>query len=195
MTHPLADGSDVTGPDGYPAPQPGPAGFGHPARQARPSGVTAIVAAVLGLLGALASGFIPIRYFIRLSSGLSLSNLPGFALVELVLYLLAALFLLIGALTTFFRSVIGAVLLILGSLLAIAAVALEPVAFRVPYRIHLDILLRFATFDGVLRLAMIVFGLLALLLAALPPTWKYLRRPAPAQPYRPRNQIPRQGGR
>lgn len=185
----------MTGPYGYPAQQPGPAGFGYPAQQARPSGATAIIAAALGLLGALASGFIPIRYFIGLPSGFSLSNLPAFALVELVLYLLAALFLLIGALTTFFRSVIGAVLLILGSLLAIVAVVLEPIAFRVPYRIHLDILLRFATFDGVLRLAMIVFGLLALLLAILPPTWKYLRRrPAPAQPYQPQNQFPQQGG-
>ncbi|UMP06033.1 hypothetical protein [Amycolatopsis sp. EV170708-02-1] len=185
----------MTGPYGYPAQQPGPPGFGYPAPQAKPSGATAIIAAVLGLVGALASGFIPIRYFIELPSGFSLSNLPGFALVELVLYLVAALFLLMGALTTFFRSLIGAILLILGSLLAILAVVLEPIAFRVPYRIHLDILLRFATFDGVLRLAMVVFGLVALLLAVLPPTFRYLRwRPAPVQPYRPQNQVPRQGG-
>ncbi|WP_410648531.1 hypothetical protein [Amycolatopsis sp. cmx-4-54] len=185
----------MTGPYGYPAQQPGPPAFGYPAPQDRPSGATAIIAAVLGLVGALASGFIPIRYFIGLPSGFSLSNLPGFALVELVLYLLAALLLLMGALTTFFRSLIGAILLILGSLLAILAVVLEPIAFRVPYRIHLDILFRFSTFDGVLRLAMVMFGLLVLLLAVLPQTFRYLRRrPAPTQPYRPQNQSTRQGG-
>ncbi|WP_414939863.1 hypothetical protein [Amycolatopsis sp. cmx-11-51] len=184
----------MTGPYGYPS-QPGPAGFGYPAPQTRPTGATAIIAALSGLVAAGAAGYIPVYFFLRLPSGFSLGDLPGLVLTVLGLYLLAALLLLIGALSAFFRSVAGAVLLVLGSLMVITAVLMEPLAFNGTYSQYFRLQFEFKTFVAIARVVMFAVVPLTLIFAIIPPTLKYLRwRPSPAQPYRPRNQVPRQGG-
>lgn len=185
----------MTGPYGYPAQRPGPAGYGPPAMKPRPSGATAILAALLGLVGAIAAGYVPIYFFIALPSGFSIGDLPGLVLAVLGLYLFAALLLLIGALSTFFRSVAGAVLLVLGSLLVIAAILVEPLAFNAPYRLYFRIQFEFETFVALVRV--ITFGLVpfTLIFAIIPPTLKYLRwKPSPVQPYSQQHPYPQQGG-
>jgi hypothetical protein len=163
--------------------------------QARPTGATAIMAALFGLIGAIAAGYIPIYFFIALPSGFSIGDLPGLVLTTLGLYLVAALFLLIGALATFFRSVAGAGLLVLGSLLVIAAILVEPLAFHAPYGLYFRIQFEFETFVAIVRVIMFAFVPFTLIFAILPPTLKYLRyRPAAAQPYLPQNPYPQQGG-
>lgn len=185
----------MTGPYGYPAQQPGPGDFGYPAQQARPTGATAIIAALFGLAAAGCAGYIPIYFFLRLPSGFSIGNLPGLVLTMLGLYLLAALLLLIGALSAFFRSVAGAVLLALGSLMVIAAVLVEPLAFNGTYDVYFRLQFEFKTFIAVVRVVMFAFAPFTLIFAIIPPTLKYLRwRPSPTQPYRPRNQFPQQPG-
>ncbi|WP_181770303.1 hypothetical protein [Amycolatopsis pittospori] len=185
----------MTGPYGYPAQQPGPAGFGYPPQQARPNGATAVIAALLGLVAAGASGFIPVYFFLRLPSGVSIGNLPGFVLTALGLYLLGALILLIGALSAFFRSVAGAVLLVLGASMVIAAALAEPLAFNGNYGIYFRAQFEFETFLAVVRVVMFAVVPFTLIFAIIPPTLKYLRwKPAAAQPFRPQNQYPQQGG-
>lgn len=185
----------MTGPYGYPAQQPGPAGYGHPPMQARPTGATAVIAALFGLVGAIAAGYIPIYFFIALPSGFSIGNLPGLVLTTLGLYLVAALFLLIGALATLFRSVAGAVLLVLGSLLAIAAVVVEPLAFNAPYGLYFRIQFELETFVALVRVSMFAFVPFTLIFAIIPPTLKYLRfRPAATAPYLSQNPYSQQGG-
>jgi hypothetical protein len=185
----------VTGPYGYPAQQPGPAGFGYPAPQARPTGATAIIAALLGLVAAGAAGYLPIYFFLKLPSGFSIGNLPGLVLTALGLYLLAALLLLVGALSAFFRSVAGAVLLILGSLMVIAAVVMEPLAFNGSYGLYFRTQFEFGTFVAIVRVVIFAVVPVTLIFAIIPPTLKYLRwRPSPVQPYRPQNQVPQQRG-
>ncbi|MFK0245719.1 hypothetical protein ACIQUM_13535 [Amycolatopsis azurea] len=180
----------MTGPYGYPA-QPGPPGFGYPAPQTRPSGATAVIAALLGLIAAVAAGYLPIYFFLELPSGFSIGDLPGLVLTALGLYLLAALFLLVGALSAFFRSFAGAVLLMLGSLMVIAAVLTEPLAFNGSYGLYFRVQFEFETFVAIVRVVMFAVAPFTLLFAIIPPTLRYLRwRPAPAQPYRPQNQLP-----
>lgn len=153
------------------------------------------MAALFGLIGAIAAGYIPIYFFIALPSGFSIGDLPGLVLTTMGLYLVAALFLLVGALATFFRSVAGAVMLVLGSLLVIAAIVVEPLAFNAPYGLYFRILFDFETFVAMVRVIMFAFVPFTLIFAILPPTLKYLRyRPAAAQPYLPPNPYPQQGG-
>ncbi|WP_410660883.1 hypothetical protein [Amycolatopsis sp. lyj-112] len=185
----------MTGPYGYPAHQPGPAGYGPPAMTPRPNGATAFLAALLGLVGAITAGYIPIYFFIALPSGFSIGDLPGLVLTVLGLYLFAALLLLIGALSAFFRSVAGAVLLILGSLLVIAAVLVEPLAFNAPYGLYFRFQFDFDTFVALVRVVMFAVVPLTLIFAIIPPTLKYLRwKPSPVQPSSQQHPYPRQGG-
>ncbi|MEV6909849.1 hypothetical protein [Amycolatopsis sp. NPDC051071] len=185
----------MTGPYGYRAQQPEPAGFGYPAPQTRPSGATAVIAALSGLAAAGAAGFIPIYFFLELPSGFSIGDLPGLVLTALGLYLFAALLLLIGALSAFFRSVAGAVLLALGSLLVIAAILVEPQAFNGNYGMYFRAQFDFETFVAVVRVVMFAVVPFTLLFAIIPPTLKYLRwRPSAAQPFHRQNPYPPQGG-
>ncbi|WP_101610534.1 hypothetical protein [Amycolatopsis sp. BJA-103] len=184
----------MTGPYGYPA-QPGPANFGYHAPQIRPSAVTAIIAALLGLVAAGTAGYLPVYFFLELPSGFSIGDLPGLVLTALGLYLLAALLLLVGSLSAFFRSVAGAILLVLGSLMVITAVLMEPLAFNGAYGLYFRMQFEFETFVALVRVVMFAVVPFTLIFAIIPPTLKYLRwRPSPAQPYRPQNEAPRQSG-
>ena len=185
----------MTGPYGYPAQQPqqpqqpgpgygGPGyGYGPPQQQApRPSGATAIIAAVLGLGLTGLIGYVPIHTFIVIPSGYSLGDLPSGVLTMLVLYLATALLLLIGALATFFRSFAGGILLLVGALLTVGAILIEPLLIlRGQYSTYFKYLFGFENFGSIAGASALVLAPLLFLLAVIPPTFKYLRyqRPAP----------------
>jgi hypothetical protein len=199
----------VTGPYGYPAQQPhqprepgsgyGAPGYGY-GQQApqgqRPSGFTAILAAFFGLGLTGLAGYVPIHSFISIPSGYSLGDLTSGALTVLGVYLMAALLLLIGALATFFRSFGGGILLLIGTLLALAAFFLEPLLnLHGQYVPYFKYFLAFGSTDAILGAALVALSVLLLLLMMIPATFRYLRyrRPAPqgyvrqAQPYPPRS--------
>lgn len=156
---------------------PAPYGWAAPAPR-KPRGATAILAAIAALAVGGMVGALPVQHFI--TSGVDTA--PTRLLVVLGLYLGGALLLVWGALMTFFRSVAGAILLMLGAIVAIAAVVLEPALlypgmfaefFKAVFQ--LDPELAFA------RIAGVVGGPLVFLLAVLPSTFRYLR-------YRPSEQ-------
>ncbi|RZQ63530.1 hypothetical protein [Amycolatopsis suaedae] len=185
----------MTNPYGYQAQQPPPPGYGYgypAAQQSRPGGGTAITAAIFGLFAAIASAYIPIRAFIVLPSGAGIGDLPGEVLTVLALYLGAALLLLIGALVTFFRAVFGAILLILGSVLTLTSIMLEPALFPMSrFDRYFEAIFTFDSEPAIWHFAALVLGVLTLLFAILPPTFKYLTyKPRPTQPY---GQPPMQG--
>ncbi|WAL66666.1 hypothetical protein ORV05_02280 [Amycolatopsis cynarae] len=174
----------MTNPYGYPMPPDG-----APVPQRRPSGVSAILAGLLGLALCGTLGYLPVKEFIAFG----IADLPEKANIVLGLYLGASLLLLIGALLTFFRVLAGAVLLMLGALVSIAAVLTEAMLlapdqlaefFRYVFRFQMD--------DAFVRVAGIAGGPLVFVLAALPPTFRYLRYAAVQSPY-PSAGYPRQG--
>ncbi|WP_370944593.1 hypothetical protein AB5J62_36535 [Amycolatopsis sp. cg5] len=158
----------MTGPYGY-AQQQGP-----PASPRRPSGATAVLAGLLGLLVAGVVAYVPIQVFISLPSGFSIGDLPTRALIYLAVALVAALSLLLGSLMAFFRAFAGAILLILGSLLAITAILLEA-SLHIGFGRYFEAVFSFGDIDEIVRAAAVIGAPIVLLLAVLPPTVKYLR--------------------
>ncbi|MEC3981886.1 hypothetical protein [Amycolatopsis sp. H20-H5] len=138
--------------------------------------MTAVLAALLGFVVALAAGHVPVNLFIDIPSGFSLGDLPASNLVDLAIFLGAALFLLIGAVATLFRSLVGAILLVLGSLLAIAGILIEStVAYGLPFGSYFETVFAVKTFAAVDRAIVVVAAPLVLVLAALPVTFRHLR--------------------
>jgi hypothetical protein len=165
-------------------------------QERRPSGVTAVLAAIFGLVLAGLTGYVPIHNFISISSGYSIGDLPGEFLVLLGVYLVTALLLLIGALATFFRSFAGGILLLIGSLLAIAVILIEPlIVLDGKYDVYFKYLFGFQDLGAIIGVASLVVGPVLFLLAVVPPTFTYLRyrQPIPQaygaqmQAYPPRN--------
>lgn len=142
----------------------------------RPSGTTAILAGVLGLVLACLLGYLPLKFFVDYG----FAGMDGKVRVVLGVYSLAALVLLAGALTTFFRAVTGAILLLLGGLLAVAAVVCEPVLLYPGYfEDFFAAMFRFTPDDAFVRVGAAVGGPIVFVLAVLPWTFRYLRhRPA-----------------
>jgi hypothetical protein len=157
-------------------------GYGQQAPQGRrPSGFTAILAAVFGLALTGLTGYIPIHNFIGIPSGYSLGDLPGGVLTVLGIYLVAALLLLIGALATFFRSFAGGILLLIGAVLTIAAFFIEPLlTLHGQYAIYFKYFLALGDVNAILGAVTVVVGMLLLLLTMLPATFRYLRYRRPA---------------
>ncbi|MFD4192381.1 hypothetical protein [Amycolatopsis thermoflava] len=142
----------------------------------RPSGTTAILAGLLGLVLAGLLGYLPLKFFVDYG----FAGMDGKVRGVLGVYSAAALVLLAGALTTFFRAVAGAVLLLVGGLLAVAAVICEPVLLYPGYfGDFFAAMFRFAPDDAFVRVGAVVGGPLVFVLAVLPWTFRYLRhRPA-----------------
>lgn len=154
----------------------------HSYSSTRPSGVTAILAALLGLVAAAAAGYVPVRIFLDMPAEFSLGALPGWVLVDLAAYLGAGLVLLLGALATFFRATAGAILLGLGALLAVGALLTEPLSVGVPPARFADAMFTHGGFAMVDRVGLATLAVLVLVLAFLPPTFRYLRYRAPMLP-------------
>ncbi|QWF82105.1 hypothetical protein [Amycolatopsis sp. CA-230715] len=180
----------MTNPYGYPAQQgPGYGGYGqggYPAPQQRPGGVTAILAAVFGLLAAVGGGLVLIRALVQLGDlGVSIGDLPGNALTSLGLFMAAALFGLLGAVITFFRSAAGAILLLIGAVVGLAAFFLYPALLKLKFGRFMSEVFGFGDAVYIGMLALLVFAPLTLIFAALPPTFRYLRYRAPVAGFDP----------
>jgi hypothetical protein len=148
----------------------------------RPSGVTAVLAGLLGIPAAIAAGCVPIRTFLDMPAEFSLGALPGLVLADLAGYLAAGLVLLLGSLSTLFRATAGAVLLGAGALLAIGALLTEPPSMKVPLGRFVDAMFTHGGFAIVDRLVLAALAVLVLVLAFLPPTFRYLRYRTPSLP-------------
>ncbi|MGW4519967.1 hypothetical protein [Amycolatopsis sp. NPDC004378] len=112
----------------------------------------------------------------------SLGALPALVLVDLAGYLVAGLVLLLGALVTLFRATAGAVLLGVGALLAMGALLTEPVSVGVPLARFTDAMFTHGGFAMVDRVGLAGLSVLVLVLAFLPPTFRYLRYRTPTLP-------------
>lgn len=154
----------------------------HSYSSTRPSGVTAVLAGLLGLAAAVAAGYVPVRIFLDMPAEFSLGALPGWVLVDLAAYLGAGLVLLLGALATLFRATAGAILLGLGALLAIGALLTEPLSVGVPPARFADAVFTHGGFAMVDRVGLAALAVLVLVLAFLPPTFRYLRYRTPTLP-------------
>jgi hypothetical protein len=178
-------GGVVTNPYGYQA-QPGMQ-FGYAAQvpPRGPNGATAIIAALLGLALCGMVGYLPVYTFIEMPSGMSIGDLPGEALTVIGMYFGAALVLLLGAVVTLFRSVVGAILLIIGALLALASALLEPaLLYRSEYGVYFELIFQFEIDAAFVRVGALVLSPVVLVLAAIPPTFGYLRhKPLPQGAY------------
>lgn len=154
----------MTGPPGYPR---------------VPGGLSAHAAGVLGFLLAFSVGYVPSELFIAIPSGFSLDLLPAGVLADLGIYFGASIFLLIGAIVVFFRSVVGAVLLLTGALAAFVAIAAEPALVQGGYGSYLDYVTSFRDLPAVARAVDVAGSLVVFVLAALPATFRYLRHRTP----------------
>jgi hypothetical protein len=139
-----------------------------------------VVAGLLGLPAAVAAGFVPIKIFLDMPAEFSLGALPGMVLVDLGGFLLAGLVLLLGSLATLFRATAGAVLLVFGGLLAIAALLTEPIAVGVSLSRFVDAMFTHGGPAMLDRVGLGVLALLVLVFALAPPTFRHLRYRTPA---------------
>ncbi|HEY3467146.1 MAG TPA: hypothetical protein VGL47_18585 [Amycolatopsis sp.] len=137
---------------------------------------------MLGFPAAAAAGYVPVRIFLDMPAEFSLGALPGWVLADLAGYLVAGLVLLLGSLATLFRATAGAVLLGLGALLAIGALLTEPLSVGVPVARFTDAMFTHGGFAMVDRVALAGLSVLVLVLAFLPPTFRYLRYRTPTMP-------------
>lgn len=112
----------------------------------------------------------------------SLGALPGLVLADLAGYLVAGLVLLLGSLATFFRATAGAVLLGVGALLAIGALLTEPLSVGVPLARFADAMFTHGGVAMIDRVGLAALSVLVLVLAFVPPTFRYLRYRAPLLP-------------
>jgi hypothetical protein len=142
-----------------------------------------VLAGVLGLPAAVAAGFVPVKIFLDMPAEFSLGMLPAWVLVDLAGFLVAGLVLLLGSLATLFRATAGAVLLGLGALLAIGALLVEPLSAGVPLARYVDAMFTHGGLAMVDRVGLAGLAVLVLVLAFLPPTFRYLRyRSTPTLP-------------
>jgi hypothetical protein len=137
---------------------------------------------VLGLPAAAAAGYVPVRIFLDMPAEFSLGALPGLVLADLAGYLVAGLVLLLGSLATFFRATAGAVLLGVGALLAIGALLTEPLSVGVPLARFADAMFTHGGVAMIDRVGLAALSVLVLVLAFVPPTFRYLRYRAPLLP-------------
>ncbi|WP_199432548.1 hypothetical protein [Qaidamihabitans albus] len=139
----------------------------------KPLGVTAIGAAVLalGLSGLI--GYVPVTTFVDVG----LDRLETSAAGLFAGYAAAAALLLFGALLTTARVVAGVHLLVLGAVLAAAAVGLEPaMVLHGEYRFYFQEIAELDGMDALSRAAGLVLGPLTLVLALLPSTFRWVRQ-------------------
>ncbi|MFD9892409.1 hypothetical protein ACFWY9_23960 [Amycolatopsis sp. NPDC059027] len=176
MTHPQQPTMGWPGP----APYPG---------QARPSGGTAITAAVLAIVKILIDGssFVPgldVTRDFGLSAAIGLGHLVP-----------TVLLLLVGSILVFARVKAGAILLLTGAalnVLALVSIAVLTGGDSLDY----VRLLAIVPLAGVLNLLSMVLNILVLILAALPSTFRYLgasRRPVHPGPPIPPGYPPQTG--
>lgn len=149
--------------------QPTPARGGNPA--------TAIIAALLALALAAFEIVLLVKWLDLIGS--DFGDVPADLLVTLAIQALATLVLIIGAILLLLRKTAGAVLAIIGSIMAIVAFFLEPIlgspAGRVDIGRFIEAVFEFSNSAATFRALVLIVAPLVLIFAVLPPTFKYLR--------------------
>jgi len=183
---------------GYPYPPQQPQ-WQQPGGYAQPpaSPALAIIAAVLGLAVAGSLGYQTIDLLADMPSG---AEWPGEFVTLVVLHFVVVALALLGAILVFARQLAGAFLLLAGGLLAVVMVLVDPLIFEdiggtmigaLPdlsatskTGAYYELLFEFGNEQAVLRVVALFAGVLVAILAALPPSLKWLRKP-PATGYQP----------
>jgi hypothetical protein len=171
---------------GYPQQQ---SGGMYPAAGARGGGnpAMAIIAAVLGLVAVAALVVLNVNDLKDLEG--SIGDLPGEVITILAVRALAALLLLVGVLLVFVRKVAGAILIAIGGLVGAAIIVLFPVIVSANSPVSLGIgeylkeVFKFSQTHGTFSAITLIASPLALILAIIPPTLKYLRGSAGSDGY------------
>lgn len=167
-------------PGGYPPPYGPPQGQGSPA--------LAVIAGILGLAIAGMLGFATIDLLGDIPEQ---AELPGGWVVMFVLHFLIVALGLLGAILVFARQIVGAFVLLAVGVLTVAAILVDPVMaeglwyFLVgampeidatgEYGAYLEAMFEFGNEQAVLFALSLVVGALLTLLAALPPSLRWLR--------------------
>jgi hypothetical protein len=134
---------------------------------------------VLGFLLSFSVGYVPSAGFIAIPSGFSLDLLPAGVLADMGIYFGSSMFLLIGAIVVFFRSAVGAVLLLIGAVAAFLAIVAEPALVRGSYSWFFDYVTSFRDLAALARAVDAVGSPVVFMLAVVPPTFSYLRHRTP----------------
>jgi hypothetical protein len=156
---------------GYPQQQPYPVASGG-----RTNPATAVIAGLLALAVAAFEIVLLVKLFEAMGGFGSVSDLPAEVLTVLGMWTLAGLLLVLGSILTFARKMAGAVLIILGSVVAIAGFFLEAVLLlnsRIGF--FLEAVFEFSDAATTCRALTLIVAPLALIAAVLPPTLNHLR--------------------
>ncbi|TDQ04215.1 hypothetical protein [Labedaea rhizosphaerae] len=161
----------------------GGGGYNYPAQTGGGNPATAIIA---GILGIAVAALLAIPAFKML--GDAPDNTPTELTIMVVLLLAAAAVCLVGSIVTFVRKVAGAFVLLIGAIVAIAAILLQPVLIGSAMKDagapdeaipgmgdFLEAIFKFNTFeDSCLAIALILAPIL-LIFSVIPPTLNWLR--------------------
>lgn len=149
-------------------PVPPPVGY-YP----RPGGGTAIAAGILGLVLIGLTG-VPIYLAVTpLVGGCGEDCFTGMVLAMLLVFPLANLLLLLGAVFVFAQKTTGGVLLVVGALLALGLTAAWLFVGMSTVPVYANYVLQ--DWRGWMMMIAMACALLTLILAVLPSTWRYLR--------------------
>lgn len=181
----------------YGQPPYGPQSGGYPVqppmgRQGNPG--LAIVAAILGVAVA---GLLTFQNIDLLSEVPDGAEIPGEATTIIILHFVAAGIALLGAILVFARQIAGAFLLLGAGIVTIAVILLDPVIWEDTVGTMIDdvtdlsdisstsatsayyeVLFKFGHVQAILRALALVAALVVGILAALPPSLKWLRKPS-----------------
>lgn len=168
---------------GYPQQQPSGMyqGGGYPPEAGGGSNpATAIIAAVLALVAAASLVVINVHFFSELLGDAGFGDLPGEMKTIVIVRFAGAAVLLAGLIVVLFRKTAGAFLVIVGALVALAAILLYPVLLKdfFPALNFGDYLKNLFEFDGpqaTFAAITLIAAPLALIMSILPPTFEYLR--------------------
>jgi hypothetical protein len=171
---------------GYPQQQPPPGmqQSGYPAAPSRGNPATTIIAAVLGLVAAVALVVLNVHLFTdEVSPGMGFGDLRGEFKTLVILRFAGALLLLTGLVLMLARKLAGAILLVIGALVGAAAILVVPMllkdvfdALGLGFGDYLSDLFKFANVQQTFAALALIAAPLALIVAILPPTLRYLRR-------------------
>jgi hypothetical protein len=135
---------------------------------------TAVLAALLALSVAAFEIVVLVRFFDVINFS-TLGDQPVEVLVVLGAQAAATLFLVLGAMFTFARKMAGTVLIVIGSILALAAFFLLPVLNKIDLGQYLEVVFTFGAAQQTFQALILIVSPLALLVSVLPPTLNHLR--------------------
>lgn len=182
--------------------QPGQGGYGggynYPAQTGGGSPATAIIAGVLGLAAAVLMGIAGFKMISDIPDG---AEVPSEYNIMMILLFAAAVVCLIGAIITFVRKVAGAFVLLIGAIVVIAAILVQPALLSsmaseaggsVSFGDFFEQLFKFNDAQSTCEAIALIVAPFLLILSVIPPTLNWLR--GSTQSYGGYPQQPQQGG-